>query len=344
MRIRLLIFLVLVGIVAVSSLPKRGKGGKRGGGGKGGGSRRPCGRRSNIASCTCEDGESYEKSDIKDNCKRDENPIESCTCVDETTWTKPEDSFTPEEFKQGKGRGKGRGRGRGKGKGKGKWKPCGDEDNLTQCTCQDEESYTSYADLKENCRKENPLVTCTCEDGDEWTPPKKPASKRKPCGDEENLEECTCLDEATYSSYDDLKANCKRKDNPVQFCSCVDGETWTSPGAKRKPCGYELNLEECTCLDEETYTSYDDLKENCKKRDNPIQSCTCEDGDDWAPPASKRPCGKTRLVESCTCEDGETYDNKRDIKRNCKKDENPITECQCENGTTWSPPSDEDDE
>ena len=111
MRIRLLIFLVLVGIVAVSSLPKRGKGGKRGGGGKGGGSRRPCGRRSNIASCTCEDGESYEKSDIKDSCDRDDNPIESCTCVDETTWTNPEESFTPEEFKQGRGRGKGRGRG-----------------------------------------------------------------------------------------------------------------------------------------------------------------------------------------------------------------------------------------
>ena len=110
------------------------------------------------------------------------------------------------------GRGKGRGRGRGKGKrGKGKWKPCGDEDNLTQCTCQDEESYTSYADLKENCRKENPLVTCTCEDGDEWTPPKKPANKRKPCGDEENLEECTCLDETTYTSYDEVKENCKSK-------------------------------------------------------------------------------------------------------------------------------------
>ena len=113
MRIRLLVFLILVGIVAVNSLPKRGKGGKRGGG-----SRRPCGRRSNIASCTCEDGVSYEKSDIKENCRRDENPIESCSCVDDTTWTKPEDSFTPEEFKQGRGRGKGRGRGRGKGKGK----------------------------------------------------------------------------------------------------------------------------------------------------------------------------------------------------------------------------------
>ena len=105
--------------------------------------------------------------------------------------------------------------------------------------------------------------------------------------------------------------NGQKQENAVQFCSCVDGETWTSPGAKRKPCGYELNLEECTCLDEETYSSYDDLKENCKKRDNPIQSCTCEDG--------------------------EIYD-KSDIKDSCDRDENPIESCTCVDETTWTKP------
>merc|ERR1719288_646209 len=93
---------------------------------------RPCGGKDNIKECTCEDGETYPVEEVK----------ESCVCVDESTWTRPE-------------------------------RPCGGRKNITECVCQDGEKY-SGKDIRKNCRpRKNPIETCTCEDGTTWTPPSK---------------------------------------------------------------------------------------------------------------------------------------------------------------------------
>jgi len=81
------IVLLLVGIVTVSCLPKRG----RGGGGRGRGRKAPCEGWDNVETCECTDGNTYDtEAAIKENCgKGSENPIVSCVCADGEEWTKP---------------------------------------------------------------------------------------------------------------------------------------------------------------------------------------------------------------------------------------------------------------
>merc|ERR1712227_85269 len=189
---------------------------------------------------------------------------------------------------------------------KGARKPCGGEDNLDECECQDGAIYDNKEDLKENCgkRSDNKIVSCTCADGETWTPPEKGGKHgggrgkgkrgKKPCGGEENLEECVCKDGSTYDNKEDLKENCPRhSDNDIVSCTCTDGEDW-SPSVndgkhgrgggkgKERPCVEKRNVQNCTCEDGETYESKKDLKENCKD-DNPISSCECKDGSTWEP-------------------------------------------------------------
>ena len=103
---------------------------------------------------------------------------------------------------------------------------------------------------------------------------------------------------------------------------------------KPKPCDSKENIDECTCEDGETYSGRD-IKRNCRKNTNPIVECSCVDGTTWTPP--EKPCGSRENLDECECEDGEFYSG-RSIKRNCKPDDNPIVECSCEDGTTWTPP------
>ena len=126
-----------------------GPGGRRGGGGPGRGKPKPCDRRDNLSECTCEDRETYDSPrDIRRNCRPDENPIVSCACNDETTWTPDDTTWTPPE------------------------KPCGGRENLDECTCEDGETY-SGRDVKRNCKRDdNPIVSCDCKDGTTWAPSK----------------------------------------------------------------------------------------------------------------------------------------------------------------------------
>merc|ERR1711996_2040 len=77
---KVVIILLLVGIVTVSCLPKRG-----GGRGKG----KPCKGNGGIESCICTDESTCDsKADCRANCgKRSDNPIVSCTCADGASWT-----------------------------------------------------------------------------------------------------------------------------------------------------------------------------------------------------------------------------------------------------------------
>merc|ERR1712226_276087 len=268
---------------------------------------------------------------------------------------------------------------------KGARKPCGGEDNLEECECQDGAVYDNKEDLKENCGKhsDNKIVSCTCTDGETWTPPEKGGKHgggrgkgkrgKKPCGGEENLEECECKDGSTYDNKEDLKENCPRhSDNDIVSCTCTDGEDWSPPakggkhgrgrgkgrgkGKKGKPCGPPDNIEECECKDGSTYNDIEDLKENCPKGStNDIVSCTCKDGESWSPSVKdgkhgrgggkgkERPCIEKGNVQNCTCDDGETYGSKQDLKENCK-DDNPISSCECKDGSTWEPTEDEEEE
>jgi len=107
--------------------------------------------------------------------------------------------------------------------------------------------------------------------------------------------------------------------------------------------------EGCVCQDESTCDSYKDCKkETCgRKNDNPVVSCTCLDGEEWTKPEEpETPCDGGRRwwkdVKSCTC-DGETYEGKKEIKRNCGKKGENAEECTCSDDSTWTP-SEEDDE
>ena len=356
---KLALALIFVAILAVDCFPK-----KPGGREANKGPRKPCGGEDNLEECECEDGSIYDnKEDLKENCGRhSDNKIVSCTCTDGETWSPPE---------MGGKHGGGRGGGRGKGK-----KPCGGEDNLGECECKDGSTYDNKEDLKENCGKhsDNKIVSCTCNDGETWAPPEMGRGKgRKPCGGEDNLEECECKDGSFYDNKEDLKENCgKHSDNKIVSCTCTDGENWSPPakggkhgrgrgkgrgkGKKGRACGEPDNIEECECKDGSTYDNIEDIKENCPKRSsNDIVSCTCKDGESWSPPVKdgkhgrgggkgkEKPCVEKGNVQECTCEDGETYESKKDLKDNCKHD-NPISSCECKDGTTWEPTEDEEDD
>ena len=174
---KIFLCLLLIGIVAVNCLPKRGKhggGGRRGGGGRGGdegrgGGRgrgppgeRPCETQENLESCTCKDGEVYtNKEDLMTNCKKTgDNPILACACEDGTTWSpKP--------------------------------KPCGSRDNIEECTCEDGETYSDPKEIRRNCKRRgptsNPIESCTCNDGTTFTPPEK-GSEEEPAENESEEE------------------------------------------------------------------------------------------------------------------------------------------------------------
>ena len=256
------------------------------------------------------------------------------------------------------------------GKGMGKARPCGGEDNIEVCECQDGSTYDNKDDLKENCGRHsgNDILSCKCLDGETWTPPKKrgkPGRGKgkehgkgpkgpKPCGGENNLEECECQDGSNYDNKKDLMKFCGHlSNNDIVSCSCKDGETWTLPekpdgkGPKGpKPCGGENHLEECECQDGSNYDNKKDLMKYCGHRsNNDIVSCTCKDGETWTlPKKPERPCIDRGNIQNCTCEDGETYESKKDLKKNCKDDVNPIETCECKDGTIWEPASDEDED
>merc|ERR1712001_77057 len=49
---------------------------------------KPCGGKRNVDECTCKDGETYSGIAILANCVlNSENPLVSCLCKDDTTWT-----------------------------------------------------------------------------------------------------------------------------------------------------------------------------------------------------------------------------------------------------------------
>ena len=132
---KVLLCWLLVGIVAVNSVPQfvGHVAGRRGGG-----KRSPCGGKDNIVNCACEDGEIYDNvKDLKENCPRSENPIESCECLDRTTW---------EPLPSG---------------------PCGNKHNVEDCTCKDGVTYNDVEDVKENCRR-GEIESCNCSDGSTW--------------------------------------------------------------------------------------------------------------------------------------------------------------------------------
>jgi len=166
---------------------------------------------------------------------------------------------------------------------------------------------------------------------------------RRPCKGSE-IETCNCEDGSTCTGMDDCKENCGRKNKPLS-CTCANGDEWTRP--LRGPCKDNGGVESCECNDGSTCEDEDDCKENCGKRN--IVSCTCVDGEEWTKPekpsrpGKQRPCGDRREVVNCTCEDGETYESKRDLKRNCKRRNNPIQECECKNGDTWTPEEDSEE-
>ena len=199
------------------------------------------------------------------------------------------------------------------GRGMGKARPCDGEDNIELCECQDGSTYDNKDDLKENCSRhsENDILFCKCLDGETWTPPKKrgkPGRGKgkehgkgpkgpKPCGGENNLEECECQDGSNHDNKNDLMKNCgHRSNNDIVSCTCKDGETWTLPKKPERPCIEKGNIQSCTCEDGETYESKKDLKENCKDDVNPIETCECKDGTIWEP-ASDEEEGKEEEEE-----------------------------------------------
>ena len=202
--------------------------------------------------------------------------------------------------------------------------------NVVDCLCKDGNTYTGEQEVKENCKPpENKIRFCNCDDGLKWVP------RRKPCA-EANIVNCVCNDNKTYSGEDEVRRNCKRKENPIQSCNCDDGFPWKPP---RKPCGLKENIEECVCEDGETYVGGDVVKENCGRKNpfdvdhNRPKVCTCKDGSNWTPP--EKPCLGKKNIDQCTCKDGKTCNDKETCRESCNKRKNPIEACTCLDGTTW---------
>ena len=110
-----------------------------------------------------------------------------------------------------------------------------------------------------------------------------------------------------------------------------------------RPCGGLIsNFESCQCQDGNVYVSQSELRTNCGMiYGNPISSCTCNDGSTWTAggtptekPAGK-PCNNWKNVKVCSCLNGESYEKKRDLRRKCKENANPITSCECKDGSSW---------
>ena len=106
-----------------------------------------------------------------------------------------------------------------------------------------------------------------------------------------------------------------------------------------RPCsgGLFSNFQSCQCQDGSEYDNESELRINCGAiSNNPISSCVCSDGSSWIAggKTSESPCGKWKNVAKCTCLNGESY-KKRDLRKECKENENPITSCECKDGTTW---------
>merc|ERR1712141_440941 len=122
---KLVVVLLLVGIVTVSCLPKRGRGGR----GKG---FKACKRNDGVdwdEGCVCQDESTCDsEDDCKDNCGRD-NKVVSCTCSDGEEWTKLVKSCTCDgETYEGKRDLKSN---------------CGRKgENAEECTCSDDSTWT----------------------------------------------------------------------------------------------------------------------------------------------------------------------------------------------------------
>ena len=154
----------------------------------------------------------------------------------------------------------------------------------------------------------------------------------RPCG-EENVVDCLCADGKSYTSRTDVIKHCDKNENPVEFCNCGDGFKWIP---KSKPCD-EANVVDCLCEDGETYIGKAEVRENCRRRDNPIRSCNCDDGIGWAPP--RKPCGSKGNIKDCLCEDGKSYEGHAEVKENCKRRyDNPPKSCNCQDGSIWTRP------
>ena len=167
----------------------------------------------------------------------------------------------------------------------------------------------------------------------------------KICQDNGGVDTCECKDGSTCSDMSDCKENCGRKN--IVSCTCQDGEIVNKPEKPRRgPCKENGGVETCECNDGSTCDGYDDCKENCGKRK--IVSCTCADGEEWTKPEKPskpgKPCGSRKEIVNCTCKDGETYEKVRDIRKNCKRGDNPVQECECKNGDTWKPEDDSEEE
>merc|ERR1712083_598450 len=68
---------------------------------------------------------------------------------------------------------------------------------------------------------------------------------------------------------------------------------------KPKPCESKDNIDSCECEDGETYSGFDEVKENCGRRNKPT-SCTCVDGTEWSPSEKpEKPCGSRRNLDEC---------------------------------------------
>ena len=102
---------------------------------------------------------------------------------------------------------------------------------------------------------------------------------------------------------------------------------------RKRPCG-DANVIDCLCFNEQTYTGIDVVKENCDRKENPIEYCNCDDGFKWTP--RHKACKKANIID-CICEDGKTHIGKDEVKQNCKREDNPIKSCNCDDGFGWKP-------
>merc|ERR1711994_457337 len=115
--------------------------------------------------------------------------------------------------------------------------------------------------------------------------------RNKPCEENDGVDwdvGCVCQDESTCDSKRDCRTSCRR-DNRIVSCTCADGEEWTKPEKpekREKPCDggrrWWNDVKTCTC-DGEAYEPGREMKDNCGKRGEKIEECTCSDDSTWTP-------------------------------------------------------------